>query len=515
MPDWTRATAEAEALAGTWSAGGGPGGAILLFDSGGIRGGASGGFASIEHALPFTAETPSRYASISKQFLAATLLLEDIPLEAPLGALLPGLPEALGTVPLGRALDMTAALPDTMELLWQQGVPFTASLKAGEILALVQRLPGLNAVPGSEMAYSNTGCRLAQGVFPAQRGVTYAEALRRRLLAPLDLPIAFPEDETEIVPGLATGYWREGASWRRGRYGIHFSASGGLAGSAAALARWAAALLAGRGPLAGMLERLAAPRFLADGTESLYRLGLVRSALGRVVLLGHGGSLPGYRNHVLMAPEQGLGVVVLTNREEDALWPALRVMAALVEEELPPPPRDLPSGLFATAEGPFWAETGAGAISYMGAHEQLVATPEGGWRSLPAYLDIRLRPEGAGTLAGHVGGAARRLLRVPPDQALDPRLPGEWREPRFGLRLTLRADGTARFPTAHFPWAGGLGAETRLTPLPSGRALADLAHGPWRHRPCLYLEPDGSLRVASHRARVLHFHRCNELGDVA
>lgn len=510
MPDWNRAATETEALARAWADEAGPGGAILLFDSSGIRGGAAGGFASIEHAVPFTAETPSRYASISKQFLAATLLLEDIALEAPLGTLLKGLPDALGRVPLGRALDMTAALPDMMELLWQQGVPFTAGLKAGEILALAQRLPGLNAAPGSEMAYSNTGWRLAQGVFPAQRGVPYAEALRRRLLAPLDLPIAFPEDEAEIVPGLAIGYWRDGSTWRRGRYGMHFSASGGLAGSAAALARWAAALLAGRGLLAGMLERLAAPRHFADGSESLYRLGLVRSALGRVALLGHGGSLPGYRNHMLMAPEQGVGVVVLTNREEDALWPALRVMAALVEEELPPPPHGLPTGLFATAQGPFWAETGAGAISYMGGHEQLVATPEGGWRSLPAYLDIRLRPEGAGTLAGHVGGAARRLLRVPPDQALDPRLTGEWHEPRFGLRLTLRADGTARFP-----WAGGLGAETRLTPLPGARALADLAHGPWRHRPCLYLEPDGSLRVASHRARVLHFQRRNDSGDVA
>jgi hypothetical protein len=31
-----------------------------------------------------------------------------------------------------------------------------------------------------------------------------------------------------------------------------------------------------------------------------------------------------------MAPAHGVGVVVLTNREEDALWPALRVLAALL-----------------------------------------------------------------------------------------------------------------------------------------------------------------------------------------
>ncbi|MFC7554373.1 serine hydrolase domain-containing protein [Pseudoroseomonas wenyumeiae] len=256
---------------------------------------------------------------MSKHFLAATALLEELPLEAPLGVLLEGLPAAIGAVPLGRALDMTAALPDMMEVLWQQGVPYTAGLNAAEILGVARRLPGLNAAPGTEMAYSNTGWRLAQSVFPAQRGVAYAEALRRRLLAPLDLPIRFPEDETEAVPGLATGYWWDGASWRRGRYGMHFSASGGLTGSAAALARWLVALMTGQGPLSGVLEQLAAPRFFMDGAESVYGLGLVRSRLGNEELLGHGGSLPGYRNHFLLAPQRGLGVVVLTNREEDAL----------------------------------------------------------------------------------------------------------------------------------------------------------------------------------------------------
>jgi len=509
MPDWNRAATEAKAIAGAWDGTAGPGGAILTFGSAGIRDTASGGLASIEHGIPFTAETPNRYASISKHFLAATALLEGLPLDAPLGALLEGLPEALGAVPLGRALDMTAALPDMMEVLWQRGVPFTASLRSAEIMAVARGLPGLNAAPGTEMAYSNTGWRLAQAVFPAQRGVSYAEALRRRLLEPLGLPIAFPEDEAEPVPGLATGYWREGASWRRGRYGVHFSASGGLAGSARALAEWLSALLAGRGPLAGMLDRLAAPRHFADGSESLYRLGLVRSTLGTTALLGHGGSLPGYRNHFLLAPEHGAGVVVLTNREEDALWPALRVMAALTGEPLPEAPRDFPSGLFVAEEGPFWAETTADSLTFMGAYERLVATP-GGVRSLPAYLDIRLRAEGEEVLAGTIGGAARRLRRVPADQALDPAMAGEWREARLGLRLTLRADGTARFP-----WADGIGVETGLTPLPGGRALAALPHGPWLHRPCLSLERDGSLRVASHRARVLHFHRCNDSGDDA
>jgi CubicO group peptidase (beta-lactamase class C family) len=507
MADWSRGRSEAAVIAEAWTRGSGPGGAIVLFDRDGVRETASGGFAVIEHRLPFTPDTQNRLASISKHFCAALLLREGLPLDEPLGALLPGLAEPIARVALGRALDMTGALPDMMEALWQQGTPFTASLDAAAILAAARRLPGLNAEPGTEMAYSNTGWRLAQAILEARTGKPYAQSIAE-LVAPLGLPIRFVEDETEVVDGLATGYWRDGPAWRRGRYGFNFSASGGMAGSAAGLARWLAALMAGNGALAGLLGQLAAPRRFADGGESVYRLGLVASTLGNTALLGHGGSLTGYRNHVLLAPEPGVGVVVLTNREEDALWPALRVLAALTGEALPAEPDDAPSGLFAGEDGPFWAELGGGAISFMGGHEKLVAEGEGGLRSLPAYLDIRLRQGPDGALAGMIGGVARRLLPVPTGTALDPRLVGRWRDPRFGVDLAIRADGTARFP-----FAGPLGAETRLTPLPGGRALADLQHGPWRHRPCLWLQPDGSLRLASHRSRILHLTRIDQAGQ--
>lgn len=507
MADWSRGRSEAAVIAEAWTRQGGPGGAIVLFDRDGVRETASGGFAVIEHRLPFTPDTQNRLASISKHFCAALLLRQGVSLDEPLGALLSGLPEPIARVALGRALDMTGALPDMMEALWQQGTPFTASLGAAEILAAARRLPGLNAEPGTEMAYSNTGWRLAQAILEWRTGKPYAQLLAE-LLAPLGLPIRFASDESEVVDGLAAGYWHDGAAWRRGRYGFNFSASGGIAGSAAGLARWLGALMAGSGALAGLLDRLAAPRRFGDGSASVYRLGLVASRLGSMDLLGHGGSLTGYRNHFLIAPERGVGVVVMSNREEDALWPALRVLAALTGEALPGDPPSLPTGLYAADEGPFWAELAGGAISYMGGYEKLVDDGEGGLRSLPAYLDIRLRREADGALAGMIGGVARRLLPVPAGTPLDPRLVGRWRDPRLGAELAISADGTASWP-----WAGTIGLETALTPLPGGRALADLQHGPWRHRPCLWLQPDGTLRLASHRSRILHLTRIDQGGQ--
>ncbi|RYE30429.1 MAG: class A beta-lactamase-related serine hydrolase [Hyphomicrobiales bacterium] len=489
----------AQEIVANWQRAAGPGGAVVLFDRDGVREAFAGGLASIEYGVPFTPQTPNRLASISKHVLAVALLRAGIPLDRPLGHWLSELPAPLAEVEFGRALDMTGALPDMMECLWQQGVPFTATLSAEEVFALARTLPSLSAEPGTEMAYSNTGWRLGQRILEQVTGKPYKDTVAE-LTGELGLAFRLPYDGSEVVPGLATGYWNDGAAWRRGHNGPHFSASGGLVGSAADLAGWASALLAGRGPLAGMMERLTAPRHFADGSESVYRLGLVSSRLGETAIVGHGGSLAGYRNHFWMSPSHGVGVVVLSNREEEALWPALTVLAALLEQDLPTI-ASAPVGLFASDEGPFWAELAADSISFMGGFERLITDGDGGLRSLPAYLDIRLTREGDDRLTGLIGGARRSLARVPADTPLDARLVGRWRDPNFGTEIEIRADGTALLP-----WPSG-GTVSRLTPLPNGRALADLLHGPWRSRPCLWLDPDGTLRVASHRARILQMKR--------
>ena len=497
-PDWTAAAALAQGIAAPWS--GAPGGAFALFDGAGVRATASAGLACLEHNIAFSQTRPAATpASASTSSPAPSCAPASIS-TPPLGALLPGLPAAFGAVPLAQALAMTGGLPDMMEVLWQLGAPYTATLSAEEIAAALRRLNALCTPPGAEMAYSNTGWRLGQAVLEAHLGMPYAQALETMLMAPLGLPITFPYDETDPIRNLATGYWRDGGAWRRGRYGMHISASGGLAGSAAALAGWAAALMAGQGPLHGILDRLLAPRHFADGAPSAYRLGLVATNVAGMDLVAHSGSLPGYRNHLLMAPAQGVGVILLLNRDEDPLMPALQVMAALLNQPLPAP-ADLPSGLYAEAEGPAWAEITPGAISFMGGHEALLATPDGAARSIPSTLEINLHLVGK-ALEGRIGGVPRRLLPVPDGLALNPALIGHWREPTLNVDLLIRPDGTARWP-----WAGSIGRETTLTPLPGPRALASLTHGMWRHRPCLSLAPDGSLHIASHRARVLRFKK--------
>jgi len=247
-PDWTAAIAEAERIVAAWASPGAaaPGGTVLLFDRDRIRGAASAGLASLQHGIPFTPATPSRFASITKHLLCAFALLRGIDLAAPLGGLLPGLPAPLSAVSALRALSMTGGIPDLLQSYLLCGVPASAGVDAAALDAFTAALPGLDFAPGTEMSYSNTGYRLVEQALARQGGL-FGAWVEGPLNAALGTGFRFPAGWDRPIPGLADGYWREGpeAPWRIGAYGMALSASGALAGSAEDLAAWLRALLRG------------------------------------------------------------------------------------------------------------------------------------------------------------------------------------------------------------------------------------------------------------------------------
>ena len=80
--DREAAAAHAISLAAAWTEEGGPGGAIILIDRNGTTHAACGGFADLNTRLPIAPDTAFRWASITKQVLAALTLRAGLPLES-------------------------------------------------------------------------------------------------------------------------------------------------------------------------------------------------------------------------------------------------------------------------------------------------------------------------------------------------------------------------------------------------------------------------------------------------
>lgn len=513
--DWRRAAHEAAEAVAAWSPPGAPepGGTVLLFDRTGPREAFASGCASLVHRADFDERTPTRLASLTKNLFAAFAIQLGLDRRAPLSRWLPALPHAIGAVTLERALSMTGGLPDLLQTATLLGLPYTAGVELDAIDAMCDRLTTPDSDPGVEFSYSNSGYRLAERAARAG-GASFGDWLRDEADPALGAGFDYPAGWDRPIAGLADGHWRESADapWRIGRYGMGLSASGAATGSARDVAAWFSALLRGDGPAGDVLPELARPVALRDGRSCGYGLGLATIVLGPHRWVGHGGHLPGHKNHVLADVASGTGVVVLSNREDtDAYAVALRVMAALhgASAALSAPVTDrLPDGLFVTADGDAWMEHRAGQVGYLGATETVYAgdAPEFVVSRSP-YLPLRLKADGDG-ISGETGLRARRFMRVATDLRLDPTLDGAWLAVEGGALLEIDvARGVARLGLA------GTRREVVPTPLGPGLALLPVGAPPWTQRAMVRRVGDDHLTLATNRSRNVAYRRLRPGSD--
>lgn len=495
---WSAASDEAAGITAAWGAGE-PGGAIAVFDRDTIRAEAAGGVESLITGTAFTADTVVRYASVTKHVFAALALRHGgLGLDDTLGQLLPALKGDLAAVTAGRALDMTGGLPDAGETLSILGIPAGAVTGRQETLDFVARLTELNFPSGHEISYSNTGYRLLDAAL-LRRGISFAGLVREHIAGPLGIGFSVPETWTDPVRGLAPGWWRIGdGGWQLSTSGRHLSASGCLTGSLRDLVRWEQAVLADQGPGQGVLARLGAPRALADGRPTDYGLGMSWSRLGAHRLVGHGGSLLGYKTYFLLHPEKQVGVAVVSNREDTVSFgTALRLMAALLGEALPTRGTDIPDGLYAEEGGATWLELKDGAASFLGTGEVLHRGDDGWSVSLASHFPMRLRWTD-GVVEGEIGHFARRFRPAVADDTLA-QAQGEWVCPDHHAGFVITGDRMEM-------GVGPLRISAPLTPLGGGRLLAEAKDGPWPERICLAFDGDG-VRLSLNRSRVLRYRR--------
>jgi CubicO group peptidase (beta-lactamase class C family) len=496
--NWSAAADAASALVLGWNEGEAPGGAILAFDTRKIHVAVVAGLENLATRTPFSADTVVRYASVTKHVLAAMQRHHraQVGLEDRLGQHLPELRGPMAEVTIGCALDMTSGLPDVRETLSLLGVPYHAATEAGPVLEFIASLGALNFPAGTEVSYSNTGYRLVETAL-ARQGHRFEDFLQAHIAPALGIEWHAPERWSDTVPGLAPGYWRGGDGWQLGTAGLHLSASGSLTGSARALALWGQALLADRGPAAGVLAEQAALRHLSDGRATRYGLGLTHGTLGEVALVGHGGSHVGYKTYLLLAPAAGVGVVLVSNREDVASYTmALKTMAALLNQSLPSA-TGLPEGLYAEAGTGHWLEVKGSTATFLGAGEGLYESGDGWAVSLSAHLPMRLRAAEGG-IEGEIGHVRRYFLPVAADDTLS-KVQRHWSCPDYHAGFDIEGDGL-------FMGTGPARTRATLRSLGEGRLLADTMDGPWQKQFSLRFEGD-TVAATANRSRVISYQR--------
>ncbi|WP_165979579.1 serine hydrolase domain-containing protein [Paraburkholderia guartelaensis] len=509
--DWNVAQSLANDFVAQWQSSEGPGGGLMLFDEAETRVEAFGGLANLEHHIPFTAQSVVRLASVTKHVVAALVLKYVdqgiLNLDECLSAHLPQLSGKQREVSIRGALDMTGGLPDMIDSAWMLGVPRTALLDRERVLAFLASIQDLNFNPGDEFSYSNAGYRLVEAVIEAQ-GIALEDGIRDHLFEPLGLHAAMPSDQADVVPRLAAGYWWGPNGWRHGISGMPYCGADGLAASAEQFVVWLKALLAGRGPARGLMERLAASATLSNGRETGVGLGLANSHIAGHTFHGFVGGLPGYRSAFLLSPALKLGAFAVANREDADVGGAVAsVISALLgaqTDELPAAV-GLTDGMFITEDCPDWLEIKQGYATFLGAQSFLHPVGDGLFDSRAFYSPMRLRQDGD-DIVGDVGHRFRRFQPISASTMPSHNWVGEWRLRSHGGMIRIDIEGDeARIVIGSGPAADNL----VLTPLDERRALFERAEGPRRQRVSLSFSADGrSVLLATQRSRVLQFERC-------
>jgi len=350
------------------------GAAVVAFDRGGVRSQGYFGYANIARAEPVTARTLFRAASISKLF-TTTLVMQEIAagrlgLDDPVNRHLDArtrLRDAKGSpagdVTIRHLLTHTSGLPVSWRGM-EYPNPLMSRIANGLRVprALGDVVAGMRTVrpPGERIVYSNGAFSLLGYLVGRLSGRPFEEIVKERVLEPLGMHDSGFVVEPR-VPSLATPYGGAivGGSGRKPApfVRIHAGPAGALITTAPELARFGRMAL-----LVGELDgRWVFPAELLEQAIDVhvrnhpeldlgYGLGFMPHAFRDRRSTGHDGGLAGVSTCLQLLPDDGVGVVVLTNGGDASFTHrvaerALESMLGLEPEAIPGSPAGVPDAL--------------------------------------------------------------------------------------------------------------------------------------------------------------------------
>jgi CubicO group peptidase (beta-lactamase class C family) len=353
-----------------------------------------------------------RLGSISKTVTALVVMrLRDegrLGLDDRLEQHVPGTP--LGERTVGQLLSHLAGAGSESPGGWWERVP------GGSLEDL--RLTGEDVVLGAarRFHYSNLGYGLLGELVARHRQRPWEDVVRDEVLEPLGMVRTTPRPSGRAAAGSAVHPWADVVLPEPEHDAGVMAAAGQLWATLADLARLASFLIGDTGDVlsAATLEEMTAPAGVDSSAAgwSAYGLGLQVLRVDGHVLVGHGGSMPGFLAGVFVDRAEQAGAVTLANTTSglDPLVPGLladlRAAEPRVVEAWTPSEPALPLDLLGVW---FWGPTPHVLRAQAGGLLHLGPLPGRGGRA------SRFAPRPDGTWVGLDGYYAGETLRIAPD----------------------------------------------------------------------------------------------------
>lgn len=275
-------------------------------------------------------ETVFRIASISKTMTAIGVLqLRDegrVDLDEPVNRYLKSFtvepPAGAPSVTLRHLLTHTSGIgevPRVRDMVRREAWGLGAPRAAPALLGLIYRGALHTDVPaGSKWAYANHAFAVVGQVVEDVVGEPFALYMQKHLFSPLGMDSTGYVRNDRIHAQLATGsHWLLGRLRSVKDYDLTVLGPGSVLSSLADMGRYAEWLLSGGATPAVLkmdtLREMMSPQFAAHSGFPGMGLAFWLDHAGDHRTVGHDGNVPGFASSLLIAPDNGVGVVVLTN----------------------------------------------------------------------------------------------------------------------------------------------------------------------------------------------------------
>jgi CubicO group peptidase (beta-lactamase class C family) len=229
--------------------------------------------------------------------------------------------------------DFTRGHPVTLRQLLSMtagtGVPGYLGYAPGEKLpTLPQILDGappansppvrVEAIPGSRYAYSTGGYEIVQALIEAKTKLKFQDVFEALLFRPAEMPNSnfLQPLPAELAHRAATGHHADGSELPSGWRIMPALAAGGLWSSSLDLAHLLITIeRAYRGESDALLARATVQAMMTRQNGGPYGLGAAVAGSGESRVLMKRGQNVGYQSYMLLFPETGQGMVVLTGSD--------------------------------------------------------------------------------------------------------------------------------------------------------------------------------------------------------
>lgn len=230
------------------------------------------------------------------------------------------------------------------------GVPGYVGYEPGatlpSLLQILDGVPPANSppvrgeyAPGSRYAYSGGGYEIVQAIIQDVTQEPFEEALQDLVFRPADMAdslFAQPLPDT-LVSRAATGHYADGSELPGSWCVVPELAAGGLWSTPTDLAKLLIEVArAYRGEANPLLDRETARAMFVPQNGGPYGLGGAVSGSGRSLVLMKRGQNVGYQSYMMIFPETGQGIVVMTGSDHGTTLATALIHRAAVVYGWPP-----------------------------------------------------------------------------------------------------------------------------------------------------------------------------------